>query len=685
MGFTRTPKHAWFVLAALLLFASYGFAATVRIANNTPRFVAKAKNLGAENPSKVISVTAWLHPRNENMLREFVQRVNDPHSADYHRFLSIENLRASYMPTAEDAEAVRKYLESRGLTIERVQPHNMAVMARGTVGEVQSALHVQINRYSIAGKTYRANAADPVIEDAGVAARIQYIDGMHDVTLKPNSVRPINPDTGKAFAGVPLAAVGPKGAFFEAHCFRPVEHHFFTTAGGYPIAGYSGTRYGSDLTAAPPELPPCGYDPYDLYGAYNMYPAFNAGLLGAGQSVVIVDAFGSPTIAFDSASFSAFYGLPPVTLNQYFPDGPPAVVNSGWAGETTLDVEYSSAMAPLATINLVVGFDNSFTHLNNAVMYAITNNLGNVISNSYGAPEFFVDGGTEASTDAVLMLASAAGISVNYSSGDSGDFLDATGVLTVNYPGSSPWATSIGGTSLGIRNDGSYFFQTGWGTHETRIATALPNNFPFDPPQSLGVGGDGFVFGAGGGASGVYPQPSWQAGFAPGPMRQTPDISWLADPFTGVEIIETDLNTNQLTVSVIGGTSLACPMFSGLWALAAEKHGGPLGAAAPQVYTLRPGAVIDVTDLSTSGNVTGSITHSPGNRTNYSAADLVGQLDGTTAFFSALYNRPYTPSYGRWYVLGFGLDSSLTTGPGWDNVTGVGTPNGLAFIKAVAP
>jgi subtilase family serine protease len=135
-----------------------------------------------------------------------------------------------------------------------------------------------------------------------------------------------------------------------------------------------------------------------------------------------------------------------------------------------------------------------------------------------------------------------------------------------------------------------------------------------------------------------------------------------------------------LSVGVVGGTSLAAPMFSAIMAIASQKAGHPLGQAAPLVYGLPAGAVTDIVPVTSPNNVTGTITD-PAGTTNFSADQLAAPLDGITSYFSAIYNSPFST---RWFVLTFGTDSSLTVTPGWDEVTGVGTPNGAAFVNAVA-
>jgi len=131
-------------------------------------------------------------------------------------------------------------------------------------------------------------------------------------------------------------------------------------------------------------------------------------------------------------------------------------------------------------------------------------------------------------------------------------------------------------------------------------------------------------------------------------------------------------------VGVIGGTSLSSPMFSAMWAIANQSAGERLGQAARSLYDLPHGAILDIKPVGSENDVVGLISTASG-RTFYSARDLAQPLENTRRFYSALYNGTST----RWYVLTFGTDSSLTTGDGWDNVTGLGTPNGKHFVDAV--
>ena len=165
----------------------------------------------------------------------------------------------------------------------------------------------------------------------------------------------------------------------------------------------------------------------------------------------------------------------------------------------------------------------------------------------------------------------------------------------------------------------------------------------------------------------------------PGSFRLTPDISYLADPFTGAEFIVTE--GGQTLIGVVGGTSLACPMFSAMWAISTQAAGTLLGQAAPLLYGLPPDAITDVLAVDGPRNVTGIIRQPPLAPIIESADDLAAPLENTTDYVSTLYNSPFST---RWFVLTFGTDTSLTTGPGWDNVTGLGTPNGASFVSAVS-
>ncbi len=274
----------------------------------------------------------------------------------------------------------------------------------------------------------------------------------------------------------------------------------------------------------------------------------------------------------------------------------------------------------------------------------------------------------------MLQLAAATGVSVQFSSGDSGDSGLGTPLGAPGVPSNSPYATAVGGTS--ILNDpyAGGTVVTGWGND---IVTVNDNGV-VDPPTSTG----GFFGGAGGGESVFFAKPAWQNAL-PGTGRQVPDVAALADPNTGFAIVYT-LNGVQYAQGGWGGTSLACPIFSAIWAIADLYNGKPLGQAARAVSTLAAGGITDVVAPPaslTANNVTGSVTDAHGT-TAYSASGLfAGLLDSTTAFVSAIFNDNAIESA---FAISFGTDTSLTVSKGWDDVTGYGEPNGLPFFRAVS-
>jgi subtilase family serine protease len=654
------------------------------ISGNTPGFVAKATDLGSVDPNTVISVTVWLKLHNENQLDNLVAQQHQRGSKQYHKWISQDQFNTSFGPTSQELKSVQNYLNAKGLSTVFVAENNMFVKVQGTVANIQNAFHVQIHKYNFSGQTYRSNKADPSVNGAS-GGHIAAITGMDDYGFQPHVAWPTEGD-GIPFPSRPLNTVAPSGLFFEAHPFRPPETHTFT--GGGNTATYTGNRYGSDITnTTMGHLPPQGYQPSEVRTAYGLNAVYGAGLTGAGQTIVIVDAYGSSTITQDANAFSTIYGLPALTPANFqivkapgISHNPHGVLRT-WDFETTLDVEWSHAIAPGANIALVLATDHA--SLDEAINYAVVHHLGNVISNSWSTPEVLGNPARFNRDNRILQMAAAQGIDVNFATGDFGDDSPLLGFATVEFPASSPFATAVGGTSLALNPDNTMAFQTGWGTNLTRIADRVSLGSPpvVPPLKVLGTGLNpgfflGFQFGSGGGASGVFPRPSFQSSLsASGNTRLLPDISWLADPQTGVEIIITDPASGQLSVTVIGGTSLACPMFSALMTIASEKAGHGLGQAAQLVYSLPAGAITDVTAVSSPTNVTGIIDGS-----SISANALASPLGNTTSYFSALYNSPFST---RWFVITFGTDTSLTTGPGWDNVTGLGTPNGLSFINAI--
>jgi subtilase family serine protease len=346
------------------------------------------------------------------------------------------------------------------------------------------------------------------------------------------------------------------------------------------------------------------YGPLQFEQAYNMKPLYRAGLTGAGKTIVIVDAFGSPTIQSDLNTFDAAYSLPsPPSFNVITPDGP---VNQndpdapGWGVETSLDVEYAHAMAPGANILLVetpvaeTEGTTGFPEIVAAENFVINHHLGDVITQSFGATEeTFPNAGSIFALRGAYFNALAHRVTVLASSGDAGptdetaapDGEDFYPFRVNSWPSSDPLVTSVGGTQLHLDANGN---------------RTAPDNVWNDSPDVCGP-----PCAAGGGVSAVFSRPFYQdrVAYATGRMRGTPDISMSAAVDGGANVFWSFPGAGTPGWVPIGGTSEASPLFSGVVAIADQAAGHDLGLIGPALYGRDDGFGSGVVDI-TRGNTT---------------------------------------------------------------------------------
>jgi len=350
-------------------------SAAYTISGNTPGFIKKATDLGSADLTTVISVTVWLNLHNEQQLDRLVQQQYQKRSPSFHKWITQDGFNASFSPTNQEVKSVQNFLTAHGLSVLAVAENNFYVKVQGSIGDIEKAFHVDIHNYSLNGQTLRSNNSNPSLNDAS-SAHVAGITGMDDFGFQPNVVLPTDAE-GQTF---PMRAVGsnPSGFFFEGQCFRGVQTKIFTNSSAGVTATYTGNRYGADITNnALGHLPPCGYKPSEMQTAYGLKPLYGQGLDGTGETVVIVDAYGSDTIAQDAEIFSQLYGLPDITPQNFSVVRAPGLQNNpkgvqrGWDVETTLDVEWAHAMAPGANIALVVATDRA--SLDEAIAKAYSN------------------------------------------------------------------------------------------------------------------------------------------------------------------------------------------------------------------------------------------------------------------------------------------------------------------------
>jgi subtilase family serine protease len=386
-----------------------------------------------------------------------------------------------------------------------------------------------------------------------------------------------------------------------------------------PCSIYYGQKIATDEPSAYGTKQPwtnCGYTPRQIRGAYHVS---GTGMTGKGQTVAIVDAYASPTMLSDADEYAKVTGDKPFAPGQYKQYLPSTFTNlsecapQSWYGEETLDVESVHGQAPDADVNYVGAASCTDADLLDSLAIIVNRHLASIVSDSWGEP---YDTATLIPVYNLVFRAGAAeGIGVFVSSGDSGSESPAedptSNKIQVDWPTSSPYVTSVGGTSLAIGKANNYEFETSWGTLLDPLA---PNgkSWEFTPPGKYPQYYDGS---SGGGVSTAFKQPPYQKGVVPNslathlpngmtspvPMRVVPDVSALADPSTGFLVGQTTLQPNgktyKFSLSRIGGTSVACPTFAGIEADAQQAAGHLIGFANPAIYQrYGTSAFHDVTD-----------------------------------------------------------------------------------------
>ena len=294
------------------------------------------------------------------------------------------------------------------------------------------------------------------------------------------------------------------------------------------IHGHTAT--GQPLTASPA---PSGYSPAQLSAYLRLHGN------GSGQTVVITDAYDDPAIVSDVNTYSQQFGLPLAcgstgagstcfTFSVQSPDGT-AGSDPGWGTEVALDVEMVHAIAPRATVVLMEAHDASVPALDSAIDHAASLKPA-VISDSWNlnGTEF----AAQTELDAHCKLAHSLCVF------SSGDFSNPTG-----WPSTSPDVLAVGGTHLQLASDGSVSSETAWGTQYG-------------------------LQGSGGGISYIERRPAYQRKVNPSAYRGVPDVSFDADPATGVAVYDSDGITGQWLQ--VGGTSVGSPAWSGILAVVAQ-------------------------------------------------------------------------------------------------------------------
>jgi subtilase family serine protease len=361
---------------------------------------------------------------------------------------------------------------------------------------------------------------------------------------------------------------------------------------------------------------PC-YDPAQIQTAYNEQPLFSRGITGKGQTIVIVDSYGSPTIQSDLATFDAQTGLPaPPSFKIIQPAGavppydPTNSLMASWAGETTLDVEWSHTIAPGANILLVetpvaeTEGVAGFPQIVRAENYVINHHLGQVISQSLDATEqTFPSAASIQRLRSAYVNALAHHVTVLAASGDTGasNYANAaeTALYTypvVGWPASDPLVTGVGGTQLSLNSSGQRTApdQVWNDTYNTSLQEVFYGDAG---PNPLATGG---------GKSAVFSRPWYQNGVANvvGRSRGVPDIA-MSGACSGLVDTYQSFGGEAAGWYVVCGTSEASPLFAGIVALTDQVARHSVGFINPALYALSAERAPGLVDITHGNNTVG--------------------------------------------------------------------------------
>lgn len=551
----------------------------------------------------------------ETTLKQLVSDLHTPGTANYHKWLTPDQFGQQFGPSDQDIATVESWLSSHGFQVSGVKPGKQIIEFSGNVGQVREAFGAKIHRYQVNGSTHFATSNEPQI---------------------------------------PAALASVVGGFVALNDFNPKSHahvlgqaSYNTQTGAVKPNWTYGNSSGENFLVSPA----------DFAVQYDLNPLYSAGTNGSGQSIAIIN---ESNINVDLVNqFRTLFNLPANPPNVVIDGNDPGVngINNpdgenGAADETYIDVEWSGAVAPQATIDLVIGADTALeSGLYLAAEHAVYSNLAPVMSLSFGECELGL-GSTNSFFQELWEQAAAQGITVMVSAGDNGsaacdDFNTqyyAVYGQQVSGFASTPYNVAVGGTDFyysDYNNSSALSTQiaTYWNTNPSQTPTAsLLQVIPEQPWNDSQYGLDAYsiyqnegvttIAAGSGGASNAalcstneydsdgnctgtltgYTKPSWQTGTGvpADKVRDLPDVSLFAAdgvnysyyPFCYEDgDCQPASGSNLVQISGGGGTSFAAPAFAGIMALVNQKYGRQ-GQADFVLYPLKaqfPAAFHDIT------------------------------------------------------------------------------------------
>jgi kumamolisin len=383
----------------------------VSLTGNTPSVLYKARYLSHVDPNEPVRVVVGLKLRDQAGLDALLKAQRDPSSPDYRHFLTPDQFRAKFGPTAADIATAKSYFTSRGLAVDEAASSNAVIVLKGTSGQFESAFKVRLNTYAIQGVAgiadgnYMSNDQDPTVPSS-LTNIVESISGLSD------------------FA----------------------QYHSRAVRNG----------------AAPKSTTPHGYSPQDIASAYNFPTANNANATvkytGKGYTVAIATAYG-----YKQSDVDAYWKQWNITRTGTVTNVAVNGQTTQTDDETTLDLETVGAQAPGANIIMYIGADPAYRTFTMIFNQIVNENKADVVSVSWGSCEANEGWAQMRTESAIFKQAAAQGIAVFSSSGDDGAY-DCGGkslTFAVDYPSADPNVTAVGGTSLHLK-DGKRTAEEAW-------------------------------------------------------------------------------------------------------------------------------------------------------------------------------------------------------------------------------
>jgi len=498
----------------------------------------------------------------ESALQSLLAAQQDKASPVFHSWLTPAQFGEQFGPSKGDLQTLTSWLASHGFRVNRVAQSGLTIEFSGTAGQVKEAFHTPVHTYLVDGERHYANALDPQIP-AALASVVAGINTLHDFRKRPA-----------------IRVLGKASRIANTSMWQPE----FTFSGAAGVSHFLA--------------------PGDFAKIYNTAALYQNGIDGTGESVAIV-ARNNINLS-DVQIFRIAFGLP-VNDPQIILDGPdPGNLAGPEETEADLDVEWSGAIAPKATIKFVVSASTNTTDgVDLSALYIVDNNLAPVLSASFGQCEQTLGQTENTFFNNLWEQAAAQGITVVISSGDNGpagcdsdsQSTPASQGLAVNGLASTPFNIAVGGTQFNENGADSAYWSSTNGPDQSSVLGYIPENVWNESCADPNQCGRASLFASSGGVSTLYSKPAWQvgAGVPNDGKRDLPDVSF--DAAAGHDgyllcqdgICTTNASGQLVNAELVGGTSAGAPTFAAIMALIAQKTNSRQGQANFVLYPLAAG------------------------------------------------------------------------------------------------